>query len=809
MKKVFLLLVLSIITYTTNAVPKRMAQCDIGLPKELNTALIKETTAEKVLKNIKANAKMSSTKRFWDAYSDRINNNTYEAPTLNSAIYTQLDFNQPVRIAKIQNGFAYVYYEPNKEIEYPMISSDAKFYGWIPIDNLLIWSSCITTDDGIYNKALLCVNLNEFSNSTQSNKDETEFGSGFFSPTDKNQKVQLATDMNFYFIMKRSNGMVLLARQTRLDIAKYSKEVLFAWVPDVSYVPWNQRSCLEPTWNFEDAEYFANAKHDINIYKNNQLGSGGDDRIAHIEFKKRTPKTERDKQYIYRMPGNALRFPILDETTDKVYNISTFSMIGDDRAINALSEKTESDQILEDVLKKMQNINLAIVIDGTSSMAPYYPAVKDAIKQGCQYFGSEDKIKVGIVIYRDYADGNGLKEVMPFTSVRNIERINDFLESGGKYGIRSSKADRTNSEALFYGINTALDSLRFREGEGNMMLVVGDCGNAPNDSRVSKDDIIKKLVDKKISIMGFQVQNKHDDDYYAFNDQMLEIIRLSLKEQYSKLGKDDGLDIVVKAKSLNNGYDYTANTSNNFYFGSYRCAIVGENDGKMAPETLTSLMSNTVLNFAETIKTRRDVIYRSNMGFAYSKNTDPGVIDIDKAYVISEMGKDNYSAIEEKGNILNFRGYTQKTIDGRDAFKSVIFLSRDEFQHLLKQMSGVYNAAKAQNYDDREPFIKAMKAMVRSFLPGITENDINNMNNRDITKLIGGLHESANMLKGDYTIETLSETQAVPRKKYMGILQDFKLSYENLNHIFQSNTYKYIKDFNGVKYYWIPIEDLP
>ena len=97
------------------------------------------------------------------------------------------------------------------------------------------------------------------------------------------------------------------------------------------------------------------------------------------------------------------------------------------------------------------------------------------------------------MIYRDYTDGSGLAEVLPMTSARhNLERVNAFLDSGGAYGIRSSASDHTQEEALYNGINTALDQLAFRDGESNIMLIVGDCGNDVKDTKINARSLIDK-----------------------------------------------------------------------------------------------------------------------------------------------------------------------------------------------------------------------------------------------------------------------------------------------------------------------------
>ena len=158
-----------------------------------------------------------------------------------------------MRIAQIQGNYALVYSEPKVGLQYPLISELAECKGWVPMNHLLLWQSCLANDRGIYNKALLCVNL-------EAKNTSGALGAGYLNPDRKGKSIPLTTDMNFYFIMKQENDMALLAIQNRVD-GSMSDQVLYCWVPERSFVPWNQRSCLEPTWEREDVEYYA-AKHE-------------------------------------------------------------------------------------------------------------------------------------------------------------------------------------------------------------------------------------------------------------------------------------------------------------------------------------------------------------------------------------------------------------------------------------------------------------------------------------------------------------------------------------------------------------------
>ena len=802
------------------AAPQLPKKCMAFRPKKLGAIILTEKEANAFVKSGsfgQTDAPGRGQATYWDVYSDRENNTTYASPG-SSTKFSSLKFNERVRIAQIQGNYALVYTEPKVGLQYPLISELAECKGWIPMNHLLLWQSCLANDRGIYNKALLCVNL-------EAKNLSGDLGAGYLSPDRTGKPIPLTTDMNFYFIMKQEKDMALLAIQNRVD-GSMSDQVLYCWVPERSFVPWNQRSCLEPTWEREDVEYYA-AKHEqVKIFATQReaLSQQGHP-ISFIPFEKRT--STRYDRYLYRMAPEHLRFPILDGTNDRAYNMSTFSTLGGQaQGTSTPTNEPTIDKLKEEKLRKMQRINLAVVIDGTSSMEPYYPKVKEALKEACDFFSRNYNLRIGVVIYRDYTDGTGLAEVLPMTSAQhNLERVNAFLDSGGTYGIRSSASDRTQEEALFNGINTALDKLAFRDGESNIMLIVGDCGNDVKDLRFSSRSLIDKLVQKDIHLMGFQVQNKGVAAYNNFNSQLLELMRESLKGKYHKL--NEKIRVVArqtqsKTSGRTDGYNFEGNIEGDqLYICNHRFTDATVNGGVMSPEVLQSYMVKAISDFANTIQHQLDLIVKPINSLPVSgggttskfvgRSSTPGMINVDYEFVVKALGGDAklVQSLDQTNSILNFRGYAlRRDASGRNYFKPVIFISAEEFQELLKRLAPVAEAARNSQVKDRTPYIEALKALVKSLAPGMTDAQMAALSNGDIMNMIAGLNESAEALKS-YSLNDLSDPQAVSPGEYSRIINDFQKKYENLLRIRQSNSYKFVKKFNGAVYYWIPIEDLP
>ncbi len=790
MKKIVLTLFLILcVSYSGSAQIKLPEKCQIFYPDVLlsNAVLFEEHVAALEKSPDYGQGKAPRNRTFWIVYSDRNDNVTYDAPG-STTKYSSLSLNDRLRIAQIKNGYALVYTEPQEDIAYPMISQYAECKGWVSMKNLLLWHSCPANDAGIYNKALLCVNLDQVSK-------DGDVGKMFYNPRDKSKYKTLMTDMNFYFVMKREGNLSLLADAHTLD--GRSDRVLLGWVPEQSYVAWNQRSCIEPTWEKKDVEYFSAENQQIRIYEDKGLNNC----VTMIPFKSKQ-STEKDP-HLYRMHPDDLRLPLLDGGTDDMYRCSTFGAVGGGTlVVGGEEDKVSPLGLSEAELRQMSNINIGIVIDGTSSMEPFYPAVKEAIKEGVKFFGNKYNVKVGVVIYRDYSDKEFVTEIMPLTNPGN-PKLDSFLDTGGKYGIRSNTGDRTLEEAMYEGINVALDRMGFNSDQSNLLLVVGDCGNDRADTKYSPDALIKKIVDKNVNLMGFQVRRGAEDAFALFNNQLQRLLFKSLEKKYDNLSKGT---VKVQIKSTDDGFALENDAKSNLFIGSHNMPMSGAQ--QMPLNKLSSLMQQSIMYCAESVKFQIDLITSaSKTVFEPNPNLEKGSIDINEEFIKARIGVEAYEELMKSNQLVTYMGYSHKAHkSGRPYFKPVVFISSDELNTLIERLAPVNAAAVVQN-NDRAPYVNAMKALIQSMVPDITDDRMNQMGYSEVMATVAGLNEAAGALKG-YTIVEIANPQAVSNVEYLSLVDDFKRKFRILQRL-KSNPYKYTRVFNGLKYYWLPVEDLP
>lgn len=796
-RKIFfaLLLVNQINVY---ADPKLPGQCEAALPKVLKVDLLKDAD----VRSFESSGNWGQSNKsdsYWNVYSDRENNVTYNSPNKTSGRFGTLDFNEAVRIAKIENGFALVYKENKTSSVYPKINN-AETKGWVPMENLLLWSSCPTNDKGIYHKALPVINIDEYIKAGKK-----DLGKVYKNPEGKSSPTELKTGMDFYFVMKtdKSSGLVLLAKECKMS--GYTSSVLYGWVSTASYVSWDQRSCLEPNWTREAAEKFEGQV--VKVYRDVAKSKQACDMPLGRANKLGQEITK------YRMYPDEMRYPVLgNELQQELYKVTAFATPEGKSHIATIRKDGDNSkqQEIEKVLKEQSVINLIVVIDGTSSMKDFYDPTQKIIQQANDYFSKQagNVVKVGVVIYRDYADGQFLTEYVPMTSPKDNNLAN-FLKTGGKYGIKSVATSAT--EAVYKGLEVALDAKKmgYSSKNSNIMFVIGDCGNDPEDNKcLTTEQIVNKCVENRIQLSTFQVYNGTSQAYKLFRSQLGEIVRESLKKQYG-IGKITGLK--AGWVDLPDGYEFKTNLpdAQRFYIGNTRNAPNGE---KMPVSKLYDIVKDSYIQFNTAVEARKAQIYNVEefLGMiadeSVTERTAAAAVNMD--FIENAFDKEALKVIKRDNMLLAFEGYAPKQdkSSGYDYWQPVVYISEDEFKGMMRNLQPVMAAAN-EGSEDRKPYVEAMKALTRIMVPDITEAEMNNKSTTEIMALVAGLPVTSEALQGRSLIQ-IQDNKVVGQEEFDGLIATFQKKYRKLDTI-KDQGYKYSIKRNNTTWYWIPVQDLP
>lgn len=767
-------------------------QVSVSQPELLLKNIVKEKDIDKLYKSKKW-GQPSKTGKFWTVYSDRSHNTTYQSPSISAMKCDELGFNERVRIVRIENDFALVYTETMHGVSYPIISNEAKCRGWIPMNKLLLWNSCPANDAGIYRKALIVTNLDEAQSGSM--------GLSFRNPETHDGTKEIVANMRFYFVMKKDEkGMVLLSNQSTLESEKQgaSDQVLYGWVSRSSFISWDQRTCLEPNFRIDEARLLKGM--DVAV-----IGDNGE--VATRIPMGREYNASLNESTKYRYSPQTMRYPLLG--TDKKYDITAFANSKDGEVV-VVPDDAEA-EIQNELQNESSVINIIVVIDGTRSMKEFYQPMQKCIQDAYKTFGNTSSVKVGIVIYRDYTDGQYVTEMLSMRSPTD-PKVESFLNSGGEYGVKSSPRDRTNTEALYKGLEVALNEKKmgYTPNNCNLMIVVGDCGNDENDSNCwSQQQIIEKCSKNNIKLFAFQVRNNNEKSFLLFRQQMGDIVRGNLEKQNAF---NLGSDYKARFKRLEDGYEYESNVPKTLELniGGVRNAIL--NKRSMEGSKLYALVTNYYNLYNNVIEQERrinanigniiktGIVKTGESGAQASQN----VIELN--YLKRKLKPEQFARLENQSQLLACRGKVDKMSSNKiNYWQPVIYISEKEFLELMEKLAPVEVAAEQGN---RKPYVDALMALVRSMLPDVTETQMGEMDTKEITAMISGLNVRSEALQGGRKLLHIQDEKKVKKAEFDAMIADFSNKYRKLKSII-GNSYTFSIMRNGTRWYWLPVEDIP
>lgn len=805
-KTSLIIFISSIYVATMKAMPALPQQCSAFKPLILMQSTVKMSEADKLAhpKKIKKDSfgqVAFGRNTYWVAWSDRSHNTTYESPDA-SVRCGELNFEEEVRIAEIQNGFALVYQEATPgRVVWPAISRGSVCKGWVPMDNLLLWSDCPTNDYGIYNKALIMLNLDE------AVTDQSTVGQLYSNPETKDGKTPLRPSANFFFVMKEDHrtGMILLGKEVRVG---GNIKALYGWVAPNMFSPWSQRTCLEPNWDDK-------LKDDLRGAIPVMTDKGRNVTSIPI-FDDNKKNRVNNPSTAYRMDPRVLRYPLLECVIEKkgrnvqreLCHLTAFVNPTGGSQTYTLDDAAGEMEKYEQRLAELNNVNIILVIDGGKGMKDFYTYVEKAISNVYESLKQNGRqVKVGVVIYRGYEDGQFKTEVLTMCSPKDSRFLN-FMATGGSYGIKNAEG-KGDYDALYEGINTALDAnkLGYNLHETVLMLVVGDCGNNPDSQRgPTQEEIVKKLVENNIQLSSFHVNNIQNPPYQAFHRQMSQIVIQNIKRQYAAVNSD----IKATFEEFDEGnYDvlWKEDPEHAFFIGGFRCPQNGKTMDKERLYAQTKIIANRV---KKALDIHKELLDEARQKYSTGSNPqeDQAFSEIDKAFITNWTQKNgiDLNALSQMNLILAIEGYApQRNGQGLDYWKPVIYISRKEYDNLMTALTPVVNTVQGSP-DERKEFVEAMKGLVRAMLPDKTEEEMNRMGNEEIMQLIFGLNVTTDAL--NYSLTDIQSEQKVSQEKFREIVSHFIEKYQRLQDIY-ANDYPFSTKRQGMRWYWIPVEDLP
>lgn len=173
---------------------------------------------------------------------------------------------------------------------------------------------------------------------------------------------------------------------------------------------------------------------------------------------------------------------------------------------------------------RLKKINLFFLIDATPDMEEQLPAIATAAEQ----LISTTQANASAACYRDAVEGAWLYMEAPAGGA--IPRWIQRLSTDVQY-------DQDAPEAVYYGLQQALQSSAFHEHETNVLLLLGDAGNHAQEdlTKVSPEALRAALHEKNIHFAAVQVRNPGGKAYEQFGHQLLEDFLMPQVADFSQI----------------------------------------------------------------------------------------------------------------------------------------------------------------------------------------------------------------------------------------------------------------------------------
>lgn len=789
MKKIFNILIICLL-FSEITMAQYPKQCQVSTPKFLKETRGISNFQDWAVKTLKNYSSME-TSSFWIVFSDRENNQTFKESDPSSKLHSKLGFREKLYIADIENGYALVYSSEKKQLDFPNIE-EPKWKGWILLDNLLLWNECPKNENQIYNKGVVVYSPNKEASSIQKNPNY------LLAPkTNATQSPAFSSDLDILYCMKKcevdGKNYFLVSKVHILDPNSRDVEAyLLGWLSEDYLTEWNFRLCLEPTYANQAVNYYKNKDIYPAIFPENDNGMYNARSYSRGEGAKNPLWVyEKDKFISKRMDNNRMRNPILDHSGD-LYRVATLSTFNQEEVnIDELNKAKSQWQKWKDA---QDHINLIFVIDNTSSMRNYYPAVAKSLEEIMTY-DIKSKIQIGAVLYKDYSDKQNVT-YKKLTS--NIQEIISFINSGKD---NCFSADPDAYEAMFMGLETALDMIKmgYNEQESNFIILIGDAGNHRTVKGQSWENIVSNLASKmsqnNINFLAYQVNNS---GVTADRDFGLQIGVLQ-KEYAEKISAK------IKEKTYYNLKDnrfYTLEKINNEtllpIFVTYSYLKTGQS------ETSTGLKSIILDNYNDYIK----VVSSKFRSLSEVLNRGKTVDGLDEEVARETLQLMNIPTSEinkiiqtiKSGGVVKFFGYTPNKVKSApyNLFDYVLLFSDKELSKLIHSLDKI-NSVSA---NDAKALQDALIDIGQSMLGNFNQDG----NVSEMLEQIYGLPVPLNVC-GDLKFDDIIDEEKLSKEDLNRYIEDFNRKFTELRKI------KYNKSFSFKAgdqiYYWIPLSYMP
>ncbi len=723
----------------------------------------------------------------WVVVSDRANNTVFMDKG-DEKSPKEIKFLEPLLVVKekaSKNLVKVAEYNPDALMK-KLPSKSVKTYGWIPKDQLLLWTNSLKRSDNGFNvKAVLSPNKSDvLKNGAKYMKNDSVL---IFSSPDLTKPINKKLPVGqLVYIYKQSDGSnrFLIGKSPSLKIDSISNDV-YGWVSSNMIANWGDRSAMKVASDFSYS-----AENNLSIPKDAVPGSVSDTRFALADAGDRTS--------VENLVAIA---PATVDSTRKARFFTSALDYSKNFVYNVLGQPVYYGRYKE-ITNKSKNLNIVFTVDISRDNAQNAALAKSVFQDlqlkldQLKYFKN---IKYGVVLYKNNTCG---EDVLPSALSNNFEEINAFIDLQAANQNCSSNGAQPLQEAL----EATGDLLGRVPDETNIVVVVGSTASSYGGLNAA----MRSLTLARARMLFFQSASGSSDFYNNFV-LFSENILTSTARNIAELDKER----IVDQKMIMDKNNYSlVMGEGGVYSLDYPKASMSQgfvvfpkkgelNSSNLLVKSLDSLLVQ-VTDYNKTVNTSLKNYFKSSVGS--SKTTLKPDFRNQFSDAPATIPTETTAQLISYENPFITKGtYSDEFKESYPAVEKGILLSESEYDKLRTFYQEVYQETKSYSPDfHQESAVNSYLNVLQKYYSGEGKFDKAKLRNQSMAYSVAvstGFDNASEETLSKYKLSGWKQPKVISNENVKLYFKQYKtLADRLLNN--KSNP-KVIIDQNGEKFFWL------
>lgn len=728
-----------------------------------------------------------SSRNVWPVYVLNEGTLAYDASSSGNVVQ-RLKFMEDFFVAEIQGDRALIFYSDTKihGLEIPEEIRTKKsifdrfsklrqsgYVGWVDLENLLLWDVCPMNKFNIFQRVVVVKNMRTIT------KENVKKIPGLYKSAACEESTftgKYINALHFYYAFYKDDetGNMLVTTDYKMGNKMVNAEV--GWIESSEYVEWNTRVCWELA--------FEGGIND-RAYSFKDLKS-----VDYANFNRKRLSSNTPLVKNRRSAPEVMRSMVLEYDDDE--NVAKLAVIGNVSVDGNTKENTERSAEVENELQtwieQKSNINVVFVLDATSSMDKCFSAMRKAIIRISEYRYLE-RVKFGVVIYRNYADAKNGKLIESCQLTDKPEIVADFLKN-----VECFSSSKDPQEALFAGLDYAIKNMAWKAENANFIIHISDVTTKdPDEKGLTSETIVNGLKSKNINLISFQASTQAREVYVDYCSQMTRIEK--------KLMKLYGYTNIV--------YDTNTGRSSRPKKGlplvGIKCKDSNKPDDQIINEhELTDLVYENITYFIESARQRVDYLEGE-----LSKGRGGG--ELDPTVCEELIRKKIITSCSDLKGPIKVEGYATRSYD-RDENKQMyvpcVFMTDAELSKLISRIDRV-TANTVQNR--REELQKLCVELIQTYTGDESKMDANSFSPANLQRTIEAIEAETEGIFDNMIIAFIKNPSGVSDADLNQVIKKLNEAKLELKRV-QGDSESKFTQVNGTSkttYYYVLLDRMP